>query len=174
MTPRQTISTLPSGFAGSNFCSGILVSPDGRFLYAGNRLHDSIAIFSIGPAMALTYVGEEADPRQLSAQLQLRSDGTVPVLLQPRGDNVTTFRIDGKRAARFHGAVHGGGESVEYRVSGSRLPMKLLNISLALLLSVVSARDVPTQFPDHDDGLYSGKEPNEIAGQRKSALVLWS
>src|SRR5207253_8881999 len=44
LTSRQTISTLPAGFAGSNFCSAILVSADGRFVYAGNRLHDSIAI----------------------------------------------------------------------------------------------------------------------------------
>ena len=42
LTARQTISTLPPGFAGSNFCSEILVSADGRFVYAGNRLHDSI------------------------------------------------------------------------------------------------------------------------------------
>src|SRR5205085_5868679 len=56
LTSRQTISTLPPRFAGSNFCSGILVSSDGRFVYAGNRLHDSIAIFSVGPNGTLTYV----------------------------------------------------------------------------------------------------------------------
>src|SRR4051812_7966587 len=39
LTSRQTISTLPPGFAGSNFCSGILMSGDGKFVYAGNRLH---------------------------------------------------------------------------------------------------------------------------------------
>ena len=49
---RQTISTLPPGFAGSNFCSEILVSADGSFVYAGNRLHDSIGIFSVGPTGA--------------------------------------------------------------------------------------------------------------------------
>ena len=38
LTLRQTISTLPPGFAGSNFCSEILVSADGRYVYAGNRL----------------------------------------------------------------------------------------------------------------------------------------
>jgi len=59
LTSRQTISSLPPGFAGSNFCSGILVSADGRFVYAGNRLHDSIAIFSIGETGDLTFVGEE-------------------------------------------------------------------------------------------------------------------
>jgi hypothetical protein len=59
LTSRQTISTLPPGFAGSNFSSEILVSADGRFVYAGNRLHDSIAIFSIGSNGTLTWVGEE-------------------------------------------------------------------------------------------------------------------
>ncbi len=49
LVARQTVSTLPPGFAGSNFCSEILVSADGRFVYAGNRLHDSIGIFAVGP-----------------------------------------------------------------------------------------------------------------------------
>ena len=59
LTARQTISTLPPGFAGSNFCSEILVSLDGRYVYAGNRLHDSIAILSVGADGSLKYVGEE-------------------------------------------------------------------------------------------------------------------
>jgi len=59
LTARQTISTLPPGFAGSNFCSEILVSADGKFVYAGNRLHDSIGIFAVGADGTLRYVGEE-------------------------------------------------------------------------------------------------------------------
>jgi 6-phosphogluconolactonase len=44
----ETVSTLPGGFAGasSNTCAEILVSPDGRFVYASNRGHDSIAVFA--------------------------------------------------------------------------------------------------------------------------------
>ncbi len=56
---RQTISTLPPGYAGSNFCSEILVSADGKFVYAGNRLHDTIGIFAVGSDGTLSYVGEE-------------------------------------------------------------------------------------------------------------------
>src|SRR5207302_9931706 len=48
LTSRQTISSLPPHFAGSNFCAEILVSRDGRFVYVGNRLHDSIGVFSVG------------------------------------------------------------------------------------------------------------------------------
>lgn len=57
LTSRQTISSLPPGYAGSNFCSEIMVSADGRFVYAGNRLHDGIAIFSVGANGVLTFVG---------------------------------------------------------------------------------------------------------------------
>src|SRR5207302_11187734 len=59
LTPRQTISTLPTGFAGSNFCSEFLVSADGQFVYAGNRLHDSISILSVGATGELSSVGQD-------------------------------------------------------------------------------------------------------------------
>ena len=45
----QSVSTLPAGYAGTNFPSGIQVSRDGRFLYGANRLCDSIVIFDIDP-----------------------------------------------------------------------------------------------------------------------------
>src|SRR5438552_636076 len=43
----QTISTLPQGFSGENDTAEIHVGPSGRFLFASNRGHDSIAVFSI-------------------------------------------------------------------------------------------------------------------------------
>ena len=46
-TAEQYISTLPEGYAGTNTCAAIHVSPDGRYLYASNRGHDSIAIYRI-------------------------------------------------------------------------------------------------------------------------------
>ena len=59
LASRQTVSTLPPGYKGSNFCSAIRVSPDGHFVYAANRLHDSIAVFRVGQTGKLTYLGEE-------------------------------------------------------------------------------------------------------------------
>jgi 6-phosphogluconolactonase len=44
---RQCISTLPTGFVGSSFAAAVHLSPDGRFLYASNRGHNSIAAFQI-------------------------------------------------------------------------------------------------------------------------------
>ncbi|MCM3670195.1 lactonase family protein [Mesobacillus maritimus] len=43
----QTISTLPSDFADNNQGSAIHISSDGKFIYAGNRGHDSIAVFAV-------------------------------------------------------------------------------------------------------------------------------
>ncbi len=54
LTLKQTISTLPKGFAGTNFTSEVMVSPDAPFVYAANRLHDSIAWFRIGSDGTLT------------------------------------------------------------------------------------------------------------------------
>ncbi len=43
----QQISTIPPGFEEENTASAIALSRDGRFLYVGNRGHDSVAVFSV-------------------------------------------------------------------------------------------------------------------------------
>ncbi len=65
LKPTQTLSTLPEGWAEQNtdpatfpnevyskpsHASQLLISPDDRFVYASNRGHDSIAVFSIDEA----------------------------------------------------------------------------------------------------------------------------
>ena len=52
-TEKQYIRTIPEDFTDNNQGSAIHVSKDGRFLYAGNRGHDSIAVFSIEPKTGL-------------------------------------------------------------------------------------------------------------------------
>jgi 6-phosphogluconolactonase (cycloisomerase 2 family) len=94
LSERQTISTLPQGFAGTNFCSGIMVSSDGRFVYAGNRLHDSIAVFSTGPDGRLTYVGEEWTRGSYPRSFGFDPSGRFLYCCNQRGDAVTVFRVD--------------------------------------------------------------------------------
>jgi len=95
LTSRQTVSTLPPGFAGSNFCSEILVSADGRFVYAGNRLHDSIAIFSVGPNGDLTYTGEEWTRGNYPRSFTFDPTDRFLYCCNQRGDNIAVFRVDG-------------------------------------------------------------------------------
>lgn len=95
LTARQTISTLPPGFAGSNFCSEILVSADGRYVYAGNRLHDSIGIFSVGSDGRLTYVGEEWTRGNYPRSFSFDPTGRFLYCCNQRADAITIFRVDG-------------------------------------------------------------------------------
>jgi len=94
LTARQTISTLPPGFAGSNFCSEILVSADGRFVYAGNRLHDSIGIFSVGKDGELTLVGDEWTRGNYPRSFNFDPTGRFLYSCNQRGDNIAVFRVD--------------------------------------------------------------------------------
>lgn len=94
LTARQTISTLPKGFAGSNFCSEILVSADGKFAYAGNRLHDSIGIFAIGENGELAYVGEEWTRGNYPRSFTFAPTGAFLYCCNQRADHVTVFKVD--------------------------------------------------------------------------------
>ncbi len=94
LAARQTISTLPKGYAGSNFCSEILVSGDGKFVYVGNRLHDSIGIFSVGPTGDLTWVADEWTRGNYPRSFAFDPTGTFLYCCNQRADHVTVFRAD--------------------------------------------------------------------------------
>ena len=96
LTSRQTVSSLPPGFAGSSFSSELMVSPDGRFVYAGNRLHDGIACFSVGENGALTFVSEEWTRGDYPRSFNFDPSGDFLYSCNQRADNVTTFRVDKK------------------------------------------------------------------------------
>jgi len=94
LQPKQTLSTLPKGFAGTSFTSELLISPDSRFLYAANRLHDTVAFFSIGPAGTLTYVGEEWTRGDYPRSFNIDPTGRFLYSCNQRSDAVTCFRIN--------------------------------------------------------------------------------
>lgn len=94
LVSRQSLSTLPVGFAGSNFCSEILVSGDGQFVYVGNRLHDSIGIFSIGKNGELKYVGEEWTRGNYPRSFSIEPTGKFLYCCNQRADNVTVFQVN--------------------------------------------------------------------------------
>jgi 6-phosphogluconolactonase len=91
---QQTLSSLPEGFAGTSFASEILVAPDGKTLYAANRLHDTIAVFSIGPGGRLTYVAETSTLGNYPSHCRIDPGGNFLYVCNQRSDNITSFRID--------------------------------------------------------------------------------
>jgi 6-phosphogluconolactonase len=101
LSARQTISTLPAGFAGSNFCSEILVSKDGRFVYAGNRLYDSIAVFSVAEDGLLTYQGEEWTRGNYPRSFAFDPSGEYLYCCNQRADNVAIFKVN-RETGKLH------------------------------------------------------------------------
>lgn len=94
LVARQTLSSLPPGFSGSNFCSEILVSDDGKFVYAGNRLHDSIAIFSVGTTGELEYQGEEWTRGNYPRSFSFSPSGRFLYCCNQRADNISVFEVN--------------------------------------------------------------------------------
>ena len=99
LTARQTISTLPAGFVGSNFCSEILVSENGKFLYAGNRLHDSIGIFKIAADGSLTHQADEWTRGNYPRSFNFDPTGNFLYCCNQRADNVAIFRVNNSTGA---------------------------------------------------------------------------
>jgi 6-phosphogluconolactonase len=64
---KQTLSTLPADYQGTNACAEIRLHPSNRFLYVSNRGHDSIAGFRIdketGELTSLGQTSTEKTPR---------------------------------------------------------------------------------------------------------------
>lgn len=99
MTQRQTLSTLPKAFRGTNFTSEVTLSADARFVYAANRLHDSIAWFSIGNSGELTLLGEEWTRGDYPRSFNIDPTGNFLYSCNQRGDAITTFRVNRKTGA---------------------------------------------------------------------------
>ncbi len=91
---QQTLSTLPPGFKGTSFTSEIVLSPDGRFLYAANRLHDSVAVFSVAADGRLQYKGETSTMGDYPRHIQIAPGGRFLYACNQRSDSMASFRID--------------------------------------------------------------------------------
>jgi len=91
----QTISTLPKGFAGHNDDAEIQVHPSGKFLYASNRGHDSIAVFAIDANQGtLTLVEYAPTKGQSPRNFEIAPGGTLLFAANEKSDNIVIFRID--------------------------------------------------------------------------------
>jgi 6-phosphogluconolactonase len=99
---KQTISSLPPGFAGSNFTSEVAVSPDARFVYAANRLHDTIAWFSIAADGTLRFAGEEPTRGNYPRFFTFDPSWRFAFSCNQRADAIASFRVNRETGALTH------------------------------------------------------------------------
>jgi 6-phosphogluconolactonase len=101
----QTVSTLPKDFKGPNACAEVRVHPTGKFLYASNRGHDSIACFALDGAGRLSPIGHAATERT-PRSFDLSPDGRFLYAAGEGSGKLATFVVDGadgtlKRVATY-------------------------------------------------------------------------
>jgi len=97
LTDLQTISTLPTEFSGTNNSAEIEVHPNGSFLYASNRGHDSIAVFAIDPrAGTLILVEHVPTQGKMPRNFAIDPTGAYLFVANQNTNNIVLFRIDPK------------------------------------------------------------------------------
>ncbi|MFH1477085.1 MAG: lactonase family protein [Verrucomicrobiota bacterium] len=95
LTARQTLSTLPENWNGTNAAAEIQVSPDGRFLYVSNRGHDSLAIFAFDGNRGALETREFVPVRgHWPRHFRLTSDGRFLLAANQESDTITVFAVD--------------------------------------------------------------------------------
>ncbi len=106
----QTLSTRPADFPKQNSCADLEISPSGKFLYAANRGHDSLAGFAVDAATGgLTSLGQtptEATPRSFN----ITPDGKFLYAAGQSSGKLAAYRLDPKTGALFRFATYAVGE----------------------------------------------------------------
>jgi 6-phosphogluconolactonase len=93
----QTVTTLPANFTGRNDDAEIEVLPSGKFLYASNRGHESIAVFAIDSAKGtLTTVEIASTQGKEPRSFEIDPTGTLLFAANQKSDNIVIFKIDAK------------------------------------------------------------------------------
>ena len=100
LSPAQTVSTLPEGFEGENYTAEIQVHPSGRFVYASNRGHDSIAVFAIDQSTGhLTPQEQVSTNGEWPRNFAFSPDGRHLLVANQNSDNIAVFSLDGETGA---------------------------------------------------------------------------
>jgi 6-phosphogluconolactonase len=91
----QSISTLPADFKGQSTCAEIQAHPSGRFIYASNRGHDSIAVFAVAAATGeLSKVEIQPTQGKTPRHFALDPSGRWLLAENQGSDTVIEFKVD--------------------------------------------------------------------------------
>ena len=88
----QVISTLPDGYKGFNGTAAIRLSKDGKYLYASNRGHDSIAVYTILADGSLELLEIVPTHGQTPRDFDLTPDQEFVIAVHQDSDNATVFK----------------------------------------------------------------------------------
>jgi 6-phosphogluconolactonase len=109
-----TVSALPVDWTGVRSGAAIRAHPEGRFVYASNRGHDSIVGFDLAGGLANPIqIGWWSTAGATPRDFIISEDGRFLIAANQDGDNLTVFAIDaGSGALRQVGTREGVGSPV--------------------------------------------------------------
>lgn len=91
----HTVPTLPAGFTAPNTCADIHVHPNGRFVYASNRGHDSLAVFAVAPDSGrLTLVEHVSTQGKTPRNFAIDPSGAILLVANQNSNNIVTYTIN--------------------------------------------------------------------------------
>lgn len=89
-----SVSTLPPDYRGSNTGAEIRVHPSGRFLYASNRGHDSIAVYALDGQGGLKLLQHLPTGGKTPRNFVLDPSGCFLLAANQDSDSVVIFKVD--------------------------------------------------------------------------------
>lgn len=102
LTPLQVLPSLPDTFTGNSRAAEIEVDAAGRFVYASNRGHDSIAVFRIDAASGLLrFVAAQPSLGRTPRFFTIAPGGRLLYVLNEDSDSIVAFAID-PHTGRLH------------------------------------------------------------------------
>jgi 6-phosphogluconolactonase len=100
LEPIQTVSLDKPGFTGTPSAAEVVVSHDGRFLYASNRAENSLLVFAIdGGTGRLTQVQDIPSGGDTPRSLGLDPSGRWMLTANENSNTLTVFAIDPRTGA---------------------------------------------------------------------------
>lgn len=95
LTSIEEMNMFPEDFKGTTYAADVHVSPDGKFVYASNRGHDSLVILAIDQATGkLTLVGHESTGGKYPRNFMIDSKGEFVLAANQNSDNILIFKRD--------------------------------------------------------------------------------
>ena len=93
MVQREMVSTLPEDFQGENICADLHITPDGKWLYASNRGHDSLACFKLDQEGNMEFSGTYPCGGKTPRNFSVDPDGRYLLVGNQDSDRIAVMEI---------------------------------------------------------------------------------
>lgn len=93
MIEGETVGTLPESFREDNICSDLHITPDGRYLYASNRGHDSLVCYRLDESGCMQFAHRQSCGGRTPRNFVIDPTGRYLLVGNQDSDNITVFAI---------------------------------------------------------------------------------